>query len=136
MAALTVSLLVPSGHAWAQGVPAAVDTTRTAPSPAGAFLRGVLIPGWGHTVSGSLSRGAFYFGVESASGWMLYKTMRKLGAVRDRVDFWETRVRDRLAAEGVTDPALIAEALDADPDVVRTRISRPDAKSSGKIGWP
>ncbi|NNM32095.1 MAG: hypothetical protein HKO53_03470, partial [Gemmatimonadetes bacterium] len=91
------------------------------PGPAGAFLRGVLIPGWGHTVSGSLTRGAFYFGVETASIWMLFKTVKKLDAVRSRVDFWEMRVTERLMAEGIVDPAEIATALDADPDVVRTR---------------
>ena len=110
------------------------DTAHSAPSPAGAFLRGVLIPGWGHTVSGSLTRGAFYFGVESASGWMLYKTIRKLGAVRDRVDFWETRVRDRLLAEGITDPAQIAEALDTDPNVVRTR-NLADGREEQREDW-
>lgn len=91
------------------------------PGPAGAFLRGVLIPGWGHTVSGSLTRGAFYFGVETASIWMLFKTVKKLDAVRSRVDFWETRVTERLMSEGIVDPVEIATALDADPDVVRTR---------------
>lgn len=103
--------------------PAAIpaDTLSSGPSPAGAFLRGALIPGWGHTVSGSLTRGAFYFGVESASVWMLFKTIQKLGAVRDRVDFWETRVTERLVADGVTDRAEIATALDMDPDVIRTR---------------
>lgn len=100
---------------------ASQDSLRMGPSPGGAFLRGVLLPGWGHTASGSLSRGAFYFGVESASVWMLFKTVRKLGAVRDRVDFWETQVTARLMASGVTDPVLIAEGVDADPDVARTR---------------
>lgn len=93
----------------------------TGPTPAGAFLRGVLIPGWGHTVSGSLTRGAFYFGVETASIWMLFKTVQKLDAVRSRVDFWEGRVTERLLAEGIVDPVEIATALDSDPDVVRTR---------------
>ena len=91
------------------------------PSPAGAFLRGVLIPGWGHTVSGSLTRGAFYFGVETASIWMLFKTVQKLKAVRSRVDFWETRVTEQLLADGIVDPLEVAAALDADPDVIRTR---------------
>lgn len=97
------------------------DTTQSGPGPSGAFLRGVLIPGWGHTVSGSLTRGAFYFGVESISGWMLYKTIQKLRAVRNRRDFYEAQVLGRLAADGITDPELITEALDSDPNVIQTR---------------
>lgn len=110
------------------------DSVSAGPSPAGAFLRGTLIPGWGHTVSGSLTRGAFYFGVESASVWMLFKTVQKLRAVRERVDFWEGRVTERLIADGVTDPAEIAAAVDMDPDVIRTR-NLADGREEQREDW-
>ena len=91
------------------------------PTPAGAFLRGALIPGWGHTVSGASTRGAFYFGVEAANGWMLYKSIRRLRNARQRVTFIEGRVTSRLRSQGIVGETALAEALDADADVLRAR---------------
>ena len=91
------------------------------PGPAGAFLRGVLVPGWGHTVSGATTRGAFYFGAESLAGWMLYKTVRRLGTARQQAELRERRVGEALAAQGVEDAAEREAALEADDDVARAR---------------
>lgn len=93
----------------------------SAPGPAGAFLRGVLVPGWGHTVSGATTRGAFYFGAESLAGWMLYKTVRRLETARQQAELRERRVGEALAAQGVADAAELEAALEADDDVARTR---------------
>ena len=124
-----------SGRLAAQetGTAAAADTAQVADSPAvedsvgggltpsGAFLRGSLIPGWGHAASGSLTRGAFYFGAESLAGWMLYKTMRRLGVARDQARLWEERVTAQLMLDGVTDPMEIETLLAEDEQVVRFR---------------
>ncbi|MDE2805653.1 MAG: hypothetical protein OXN18_10980 [Gemmatimonadota bacterium] len=91
------------------------------PSPAGAFLRGSLVPGWGHAASGSLTRGAFYFGAESLAGWMLYKTARRLGVAREQARLWEERVTARLMMDGVTDPMEIETLLGEDEQVARFR---------------
>jgi len=44
------------------------------PSPGGAFLRSVLVPGWGQAASGSYGRAAFYFLAQAGNVWMAYKT--------------------------------------------------------------
>ena len=99
----------------------AADSAASRPSPAGAFLRGALVPGWGHTVSGAHARGAFYFGVESLAGWMLFKTIRRLGAAREAQALWEKEVSARLEAAGVSDPEELAAALEAHEEVAGAR---------------
>lgn len=91
------------------------------PGPAGAFLRGVLLPGWGHAASDATTRGAFYFGAESLAGWMLYKTAGRLDTARDQAALWEERVGQALAAQGVSEPAEVEAALEANDDVARAR---------------
>lgn len=134
-AALAVSAALPAAPAQAQEAsnatvpdsilapPASESASDSAsgPGPAGAFLRGVLVPGWGHTVSGATTRGAFYFGAESLAGWMLYKTVRRLGTARQQAELRERRVGEALAAQGVEDAAEREAALEADDDVARAR---------------
>ena len=103
-------------------------------SPSGAFLRGSLIPGWGHAASGSLTRGAFYFGAESLAGWMLYKTARRLGVARKQARLWEERVTARLMMDGVTDPMEIETLLGEDEQVSRFR-GLVDAREEQREDW-
>lgn len=91
------------------------------PNTRGAFLRGVVLPGWGHTVSGATGRGAFYFGAESMAGWMLFKTWRRLAAAREQADLLERRITAQLQARGVTDPQEIEQALEQDEETARVR---------------
>ena len=49
-------------------------------SPMGAFFRSLVLPGWGQASVGRPVRGAFYFAMESASLWMLFKTQSKLNS--------------------------------------------------------
>ena len=83
-------------------------------SPAGAFLRSVLVPGWGHAAIGSYHRGAFYFVMEGATAWMLARTWRRHSDAGARVQFREGIILSDLAASGVTDEAAIRAALQAD----------------------
>ncbi len=100
---------------------AEADTLAGGVTPAGAFLRGAIIPGWGHASSGSLTRGAFYFGSESLAAWMLFKTMRRLRFARQQASFWEERVTEQLAREGVADPDEVERRLEAHEEVARYR---------------
>lgn len=115
---------VPGG---AQVDPASVDTTGEAladtvgVSPGGAFLRSILVPGWGHAAVGSYTRGGFYFLTSGGTFWMIFKTARFLGAARDRVDAVEGLVEAGLAARGVTDPDSITAALESDIRVTAAR---------------
>ncbi|RMH19573.1 MAG: hypothetical protein D6701_04835, partial [Gemmatimonadetes bacterium] len=86
--AALVALPVP--HASAQVLPTpppsdsvAADSVRAAAvSPGTAFLRSLLVPGWGQASVGSVGRGAFYFVTESASAWMIVKTLGTRAAAR------------------------------------------------------
>jgi len=90
-------------------------------SPGGAFVRSMLVPGWGQAAVGSLTRGGFYFVGAAGTGWMLYKTTRFLGAARDRVSLIESEVEAELRSQGITDPVELADALDGDERVEAAR---------------
>ena len=51
-------------------------------SPRGAFLRSLVLPGWGQSAVGSPGRGAVYFGMEAGSLWMWHKSRAKLRDAR------------------------------------------------------
>lgn len=110
------------------------DSLSGRPSPAGAFLRGAIIPGWGHAASGSLTRGAFYFGIEAAAGWMVFKTWRKLGVARDQVALWEERVTARLMREGIAEQEEIDDELERHEEIVRLR-GLVDSRREQREDW-
>lgn len=130
---LPVSAQEVTGGAAAEDSPLQ-DSVSGRPGPAGAFLRGVIIPGWGHAASGSLTRGAFYFGVETAAGWMVVKSWRRLGVAREQAALWEDRVTARLMREGITDPGEIESALEQDPEVASLR-GLVDARREQREDW-
>ncbi len=84
-------------------------------TPGGAFLRAVLIPGWGHAAIGADTRAGFYFAFEAATVYGLVRTMRRLEEVRARAAFRERILRQELSDSGVEDPAEIQTALEDDP---------------------
>jgi hypothetical protein len=47
-------------------------------SPRGAFLRSLVLPGWGQSELGAPVRGGVFFAMEAGSLWMLYKSDRRL----------------------------------------------------------
>ncbi len=61
---------------------AAADTAGPPVSPLGAFGRSLVLPGWGQAAVGRPGRGAFYFGMEAVSMFMVFKTQAKLEAAR------------------------------------------------------
>ena len=87
-------------------------------SAGGAFLRSVLIPGWGQATVGSPDRGGFFFGVESMNLWMILKTSRTLRSARDIVALRRAEAEARVIGEGtVVDPEEIARLVDEDATV-------------------
>ena len=94
----------------------AADSVVSSPgiAPSGAFLRAVLLPGWGHSSIGSYTRGGFYFAVETTTAWGLLSTIRRLTETRQRITFREEVLRAEQADLGITDPDEIQEALDDD----------------------
>lgn len=112
----------------------AADSASARPSPGGAFLRGALIPGWGHAASGSLTRGAFYFGFEAVAGWMVFKTARRLRVASEQVAVWEERVTAQLEREGITDPDEIESELGRHEEVARLR-GLVDSREEQREDW-
>jgi hypothetical protein len=56
-------------------------------SPRGAFLRSLVLPGWGHAWVGSPVRGGAYFVLEAGALWMTYKSHQQLREAR-RQERW------------------------------------------------
>ena len=127
------TLAIPTGPA--ASVPSAVriSAPEGAPSPGGAFLRAVLIPGWGHASIGSYSRGAFYFAAEATTGIMLARTLRRLGVAEDARDLEETRLTEVLLAQGVSADSIPAR-LDGDQSVDDAR-ALVDARRQQLEDW-
>ena len=86
-------------------------------TPGGAFLRAVLLPGWGHASIGAYTRGGFYFGAETATAFMVVRNARRKAAAADVRDLVEAEARLELEREGITDPDTVAARLDADEAV-------------------
>jgi hypothetical protein len=61
-----------------RGEAAAPDSASGGITPRGAFLRSLVLPGWGQSELGAPVRGGVYFALEAGSLWMLYKSDRRL----------------------------------------------------------
>jgi len=107
---------------------------RSPPSPRGAFLRSLVIPGWGHAAIGSYHRGAFYAAAESGIAYALVRTRLRLSEARDRVELREGVIRRSLAAEEVTDATEVANRLSADPRLADAR-GLVSARESQQEDW-
>ena len=93
----------------------ALDTARLSNvSPGGAFLRAVIVPGWGHASIGSYARGGCYFAAQAATVYTLLRTRVRIGTAQDRVRLTEGALISELAVVGVTDPDAIQQALNSD----------------------
>ena len=89
-------------------------------TPGGAFLRAVLLPGWGHVSIGAYTRGGFYFAAETTTGFLLARTIRRLALAKDARNLKEDRLREALLAAGTKADSVDAR-VDLDPDVARSR---------------
>ena len=91
------------------------------PSPGGAFLRSLVLPGWGHASIESYTRGGFYFTAQGLTLWMIVRTIRRLGAAEEIRDFREEIAEARLREGGLEDPLEIEDALAEDESVAAAR---------------
>lgn len=89
-------------------------------TPGGAFLRSLILPGWGHASIGAHTRGGFYFAAETTAGFLLVRTVRRLATAKDARDLKEDRVREGLLAAG-TDPDSLDARVGEDREVARAR---------------
>jgi hypothetical protein len=102
----------------AQELPAVQDTLppvdsipHEAPVPRNAFIRALIVPGWGHFGIGEHRRGAVYAALQTTSWLMLAKTVHGLGDARDIERGIAALGTDSLRAAMAADTAL-ARRLD------------------------
>ena len=129
VAATAVALGMPGGargqEAQANVEPEAADSVEASPStgrpsPGGAFLRSVLVPGWGQASSGAYGEAAFYLLAQAGNVWMAYKTNSLRGSARRRQQLLEAAKTAELLRAGVAPDALEAElAADESIDDIR-----------------
>ena len=119
-------------------LPAVTDSATKAPvsgtSPGGAFLRAVLVPGWGHASIGAYRRGAFYFVAESATGWALAKAVQRVREANARIRFREDLLRSQLSAQGVLDADTVQARLD-DDEVLQDLTALEDSRRQQREDW-
>lgn len=102
-------------------------------TPGGAFLRAVLLPGWGHASIGSYQRGAFYFAAETTTGFLLARTVRRLSRAKDAQALEELRLREVLENQNVAEDSIVAR-LDEDP-AVRDKRGLVNARQQQLEDW-
>lgn len=126
----------------AQEIPPAVPPAGAIPlppdsasgvSPGGAFLRSLLVPGWGHLVTGSPTRGGFYFASAAFNGYMLFKTQVRVRTGRQAEQIKRREVEAELIRAG-TDPDSIPGQVDADPRV-QERVELVEAREQQMEDW-
>ena len=101
-------------------VAATVPSPTQPTSPGGAFIRALILPGWGHASIGSYKRGGFYFITESTTAFMLARTVHRIGIAKDARSLKESRVREALLAAGSPEDS-IPGLLDRNSEVRHTR---------------
>ena len=109
-----------------------VTTSRV--SPGGAFLRSMLVPGWGQASVGAYNRAGFYFAVDAVSALMFLKSARTLGTARENLERLEDRITAELIEEGTTDPQAIEEAL-AQVEAVEDARGLVDSRGQQREDW-
>ncbi|MEN8376365.1 MAG: DUF5683 domain-containing protein [Gemmatimonadota bacterium] len=114
------------------------------PSPAGALVRSLLLPGWGQLNVGSHGRGFVYMAVHGVNTFMVVKTFNRLDDVRERRDLAVDAARDSIVDLALSDTILarvleeVPDTLDvlaeADPEASRlTRLS--EARRQHREDW-
>jgi hypothetical protein len=130
---LVISLL--PGSLLAQRLPAdslgraGPDSVRRI-TPGKAFYRSLLIPGWGQASVGAYVRGGTFFALQSASAYMLLKTMSRLADAQDMEPRRVAVATDSLLelsretpADSIrlSDPVRFQAAVDSAPGVRQVR---------------
>jgi hypothetical protein len=93
-----------------QPQPAVEDSVPRGIKPGTAFLRSVLVPGWGQFSAGAKTRGMLFIALQGSSYFMLAKTLSKLNDARDveeaRIAVVSDSLRQQMAADTMLDRIL------------------------------
>jgi hypothetical protein len=96
-------------------------------SAGGAFLRSILLPGWGQAAFGAYTRGGIYFSGWTGNWFMNFKNQVRLTEARNRLDLRTEHIRDMLIAQA-PDPDSMRAVLDT-TNLLATTV-RADAVAS------
>jgi hypothetical protein len=80
-------------------VPLAVAEEHPPLTPGGAFIRSLVIPGWGQSAFGAYTRGGIYFSGWTANWFMNFKNQVRLQEARNQLDLRTSQIREHLIAE-------------------------------------
>lgn len=104
------------------------DTARV--SPRSAFIRSLLVPGWGQFSVGSYKHGAVFIALQGTSAFMVVRTQIRVNEAEDLLDRRTRAAEDSLnnliatdsaAARRLSDPEVFEAAVDSTPGVRRAR---------------
>lgn len=133
--ALRAQVTPPSAPAVGLGGGVATDTIPVeGVTPGGAFLRSVVVPGWGHASIGSYLRGGFYLAAQGGTSWMLLRVRSRLASATARVEVLEEVETARLALAGIVDPVIVEDSLAANEEVADRR-SLVRARQQQREDW-
>lgn len=129
----------PAGPAAAAGDSIRAIAAPQVPTPGGAFIRSLILPGWGQAAYGSHLRGGIFFAGQIGNAFMLTKTIARLGEARDiesrRLDAVRAEVRDSLLALAEEDEKLRRRFQHADSLAIAVeRITDEDPRIQGIRG--
>jgi hypothetical protein len=111
-------------------LPPADTIPREAPLPRAAFIRALVVPGWGHFGMGEYRRGLVYAALQGTSWVMLGTTMNRLSDARadDRTltvvardSVFGAMAADTAVARRLSDPVAFEEAVAQHPDLAGVR---------------
>jgi hypothetical protein len=101
-----------------QLLPLQIETDSTEQvTPRGAFIRSLIVPGWGHLSVGAPTRAAFYVSAQGASTWMLAKSWLRQRSAERFLDFERDLVIAELRRSGITGADSLRLLADQDPRV-------------------
>ncbi len=112
-------------------------------TPGNAFYRSLLIPGWGQASAGAYVRGGTFFALQSASAYMMLKTMSRLADAREievrRVSAATDSLQALIRANPqdsirLSDPVRFLAALDSVPGLQQIR-GLIDSRKEQRQDW-
>lgn len=110
-------------------VPAAPDLTPEPISPRGAFIRSMVVPGWGQAAFDSHFRGGVYFAGWAANWYMMFRNQVRLDEARFRFDLRVDQLEAALIAAS-PNPDSMRVALDEDPSIIEAAVIADDGPGS------
>lgn len=80
-----------------------------------AFIRSLIIPGWGHAGTESYFRGGVFVAAQTSAYWMVWKSVSQRQEARRLRSVEKSIAMDRLRAQGIMDPDSLRFLAEQDP---------------------